>query len=199
MGLDLERIKENYANFEDYKLEHLAKNEAGSLEPEVIPILMAEIKKRGLDSNLEKGIEAQTQELTESEVTELKEKVAGLRCPVCGQNSKPLIGTIIRSVKSFLILTNYKKSPIITCQDCADSKRKNALISTIILGWWGIPWGFIRTPQTIINYFLDNGNREAISESILTGFVIENIGEIKTNWNKENELVEFLDHQNSLN
>ncbi len=199
MGLDLEQIKENYANFEDYKLEHLAKNEAGSLEPEVIPILMAEIKKRGLDSNLEKGIEAQTKALTESEVLELKNKVVGLKCPMCGQKDKPLMGSLIRSVKSFVVFTNYKKTPIITCQECADKKKKSALISTIILGWWGIPWGLVRTPQTIINYFADKSKVEEISESILTGFAIENIGEIKTNWNNEDELVEFIDHQNRLN
>ncbi len=199
MGLDLEQIKENYASFEDYKLEHLAKNEAGNLEPEVIPILMAEIKKRGLDSNLEKGIEAQTKELSESEFIELKNKIARLKCPECGQKHKPLTGSLIRSVKSFIILTNYKKTPIITCQDCADKKRKNALISTVLLGWWGIPWGFIRTPQTIINYFLDNKKTEEISESILSGFVIENVGEIKTNWDKETELVDFIDHINNTN
>ena len=28
MAIDLEQIKENYTNFDDFKLEHLAKNEA---------------------------------------------------------------------------------------------------------------------------------------------------------------------------
>ncbi len=199
MGIDLEKIKENYANFDDYKLEHLAKTEAGNLEPEVIAILMAEIKKRGLDSNIEKGIDAQTKELTESEVIELKDKITNLKCPVCGQKGKPLVGSIIRSVMSFIVLTNYKKTPIISCQECADKKRKSALTSTIILGWWGIPWGFIRTPQTIINYFIDKNRAQEISENILIGFAIENIGEIKTNWDNEDELVEFIDHRNRLN
>ncbi|WP_282037323.1 hypothetical protein [Saccharicrinis aurantiacus] len=199
MSLDLELIKKNYEKFEDYKLEHLAKNEAGSLEPEVIPILMAEIKKRGLDPNLEKGIEAQTKEITESEIIEILDKVSGLKCPECGGKSNPLKGSLIRSVKSFIIFTNYKKTPIISCQECANKKRKSALTSTIILGWWGIPWGIIRTPQTIINYFVDKNKLKEISESILTGFVIENIGEIRTNWESEDELVEFIDHQNKLN
>ncbi len=75
MAIDLEQIKQNYSVFEDYKIEHLAKNEAGSLEPEVIPILVDEIKKRNLDVDLIKGIEAQTKELTEKEIQEIKLKI----------------------------------------------------------------------------------------------------------------------------
>jgi hypothetical protein len=29
MTLDLEKIKQNYSEFEDFKIEHIAKNEAG--------------------------------------------------------------------------------------------------------------------------------------------------------------------------
>ena len=195
MAIDLEQIKENYANFDDFKLEHLAKNEAGSLEPEVIAILTAEIKKRGLDSNLEKGIEAQTKELTENELNELKSKIANLTCPECRQKNGQLVGT----VKSFIVLTSYKKIPVITCKSCADKKRKNAMISTALLGWWGIPFGLFRTPIALIATLTDKNKSEEISEGIITGFAIENIGEIRTNWNKEDELVEFIKHVNNQN
>lgn len=199
MAIDLEQIKENYTNFDDFKLEHLAKNEAGSLEPEVIAILTAEIKKRGLDSNLEKGIEAQTKELTENELNELKSKIANLTCPECRQKNGQLVGTLIRTVKSFIVLTSYKKVPVITCKSCADKKRKNAMISTALLGWWGIPFGLFRTPIALIATLTDKNKSEEISEGIITGFAIENIGEIRTNWNKEDELVEFIKHVNNQN
>nr|WP_319571597.1 hypothetical protein [uncultured Draconibacterium sp.] len=199
MAIDLEQIKENYANFDDFKLEHLAKNEAGSLEPEVIAILTAEIKKRGLDSNLEKGIEAQTKELTENELNELKNKIANSTCPECRQKNGQLVGTLIRTVKSFIVLTSYKKVPVITCKSCADKKRKNAMTSTALLGWWGIPFGLFRTPIALIATLTDKNKSEEISEDIITGFAIENIGEIRTNWNKEDELVEFIKHVNNQN
>ncbi|MDR0438047.1 MAG: hypothetical protein LBH22_07095 [Bacteroidales bacterium] len=107
--MDLEQIKKNYANFDDLKIEHLAKNEVGGLNPDVIAILIDEIKKRGLDINLMNGIEAQTKELTEIEVNELKSKIINLPCPDCGQRSFPLSGSFIRTVKSFIIFTSYKK------------------------------------------------------------------------------------------
>lgn len=198
MEIDLKQIENNYANFEDYKIEYLAKNEAGGLEPEVIPILINEIKKRGLDSDLIKGIEAQTKELTEAELHELKTKIINLTCPECGEKIMPLTGTLIRTVKSYIVFTSYKKIPIISCEPCAAKKRKSAMISTAIFGWWGIPWGIFRTPHAIVSSLIDNKKRTEISDSIITDFAISNIGEIRTNWDKENELVEFIAHRNSL-
>jgi len=199
MAIDIEQIKKNYANFEDYKIEHLAKNEAAGLEPDVIPILIEEIKKRGLDPNLIKGIEAQTKELTESELTELKSKIANLPCPDCGAKNTPLIGTLIRTVKSFIVLTSYKKVPVITCETCANKRRKNAMITTFLLGWWGIPFGIFRTPIALIQTLIDKNKRVEISDGILTVFAVESIGEIKTNWDKEAELVDFIRHVNQRN
>lgn len=199
MTIDLEQIKQNYSEFEDYKIEHLAKNEASGLEPDIIPILINEINKRGLDPNLIKGIEAQTKKLTESELKELNSKIANLTCPECGQKNEQLVGTLIRTVKSFIVLTSYKKVPIITCKSCADKKRKNAMISTALLGWWGIPFGLFRTPIALIATLTDKNKSEEISEDIITGFAIENIGEIRTNWEKEEELVDFIGHVNKQN
>lgn len=199
MTIDLEKIKQNYSEFDDYKIEHLAKNEAGGLEPDVIPILIDEINKRGLAPELIKGIEAQTKELTDSELNELKSKIANLTCPECGQTYGQLVGSLIRTVKSFILLTSYKKAPVITCKSCADKKRKNAMISTVLLGWWGIPFGLFKTPIALIATLTDKNKSEEISEGIINRFVIDNIGEIRTNWEKDNELVEFIGHVNRLN
>jgi hypothetical protein len=199
MALELEQIRKNYAEFDDYKIEHLAKNEINSLDPNVVEILKEEIKKRGLDSNLNKGIEAQSKELTESDLNELKVKISKLSCPECGQSDSPLIGTLIREVKSFIVFTHYKKTPLILCQACADKKRKNAMITTALLGWWGIPWGLFRTPHAIISSLSDKKNLEIISDSILTQFAIENVGEIRTNWDKKSVLVDFIRHKNQTN
>jgi hypothetical protein len=199
MALDLEQIRKNYADFEDFKIEYLAKNEINSLDPEVVLILKEEIKKRRLDTNLNKGIEAQTKKLTDEELIDLKSKISKLTCPECGQKNPPLIGTLLRVVKSFIFLTFYIKTPIISCKDCADKKRKQALITTALLGWWGIPVGLFRTPQVIITTLTDSKKRETQSNAILTNFVIKHVGEIRTNWDKESELVDFVHHINKTN
>lgn len=196
MTIDKEQIKKNYENFNDSRIEYLAKNEAASLEPEVVPILIDEIKKRNLDINLIKGIEAQTKKISEEELHEVNLKIKNLSCPECGQNKSPLIGTLLRIVKSFVYTTSYQKITIISCKTCANEKIKDAFITTILFGWWGIPMGLIQTPQAIIATLNDKKNRELQSDEILTLFAIENIGEIKTNWDNEQELTEFIHHTN---
>ena len=73
------------------------------------------------------------------------------------------------------------------------------MISTFLLGWWGIPFGIFRTPIALIANLNDSKNREAISEEIITSFAINNVGELRTNWEKENDLVEFINHWNKFN
>jgi Zn finger protein HypA/HybF involved in hydrogenase expression len=199
MAIDLEQIRKNYADFDNDKIEYLAKNEINSLEPEVVSILMDEIKKRRLDTNLNKGIEAQKKELTDADVQELKLKISNLTCPECGQKKNRLVGTLIREVKSFVILTHYEKRIMISCESCGQIARKNGLTTTLLRGWWGLPEGLFRTFFVVLKILGENKKLEVISDAIMTEFVIKNIGEIKTNWDKENELVDYIRHKNKMN
>ena len=196
MTIDLEQIKKNYADFDDFKIERLAKNEADGLAPEVIPILIDEIKKRGLNPDLIKGIESQIKELTESELNELKYKIINLPCPDCGSQSTPLVGSLIRTVKSFIFMTSYAKTPVITCKFCSNKRKKNAIITTLLLGWWGIPYGIFKTPISLLATLRDHKKEEEISDQIITLFALNNMGELKTNWDNEKELVEYVRHIN---
>ena len=191
MAVDLIQIRKYYASFDDDKIEYLAKYEAGSLEPEVVLILQDEIKKRGLDSNLKSDIEAQTKELTLDELNDFKGIISLLPCPECGKATSPLIGTIIREVKSFVILTIYKKTPLLLCQTCASKKHKKAMNTTLLLGWWGIPFGLIRTLQVIFDSNNIN-DLERISDIILTNFIIKNFSELRKNRDKEALLVDLI-------
>lgn len=199
MAIDLEQIRNHYAKMDTAKLENIAKFEIALLAPEVQPIVIAEIKRRGLDENLLTAIEAQTKILSDEEIYELRDKIKGLSCPSCGDSNKALMGGIIRKVRSFLIITQYEKRFIIACPSCIEAERKSQLIKNSLLGWWGFPWGMLyRTPQAIINHFRDNGKKEVISEEILIHFAIENIGELKTNWDNEDKIVAFIRRQNNI-
>ena len=199
MTLDINLIRQSYSNFEDFKIEHIAKYEATGLAPEVLEILILEIQNRKLNLDLIKGIEAQTKKITENDVIEIKDKIVNLECPECGQNDTPLVGTIIHKVFSFIIFTSSREYPIITCEACAAKKRKDAFIFTAILGWWGVPFGIFRTPIALVRTYKDYVNRKVISDAIISRFSIENIGEIKTNWEEKEKLVDFLRQENRNN
>jgi hypothetical protein len=52
-------------------------------------------------------------------------------------------------VISFIVFTQYKKKIKVGCGHCLDKANENALIKSTVLGWWGLPWGIIRTPGAI--------------------------------------------------
>lgn len=55
----LEQLSVTYKNLPDDKLTRLAVTEAASLRPEALELLKAEIKSRGLDEGITRGIDVQ--------------------------------------------------------------------------------------------------------------------------------------------
>lgn len=50
---------------------------------------------------------------------------------------------------SFLVITQYQRQVQIGCPACLDKMVRSATITTALTGWWGIPWGMIRTIEAI--------------------------------------------------
>jgi len=52
---------------------------------------------------------------------------------------------------SLLVVTFKRNSPVkfIRAGESATAKGLPFTLLTLVLGWWGIPWGFIYTPQVI--------------------------------------------------
>ena len=53
-------------------------------------------------------------------------------------------------VMSFLIFSHYGTLTKFSCGSCATKFKLGALLTTLILGWWGIPWGLLLTPIYLI-------------------------------------------------
>jgi hypothetical protein len=69
-------------------------------------------------------------------------------CPKC-KGRGPIDVHIKYQVWSALFLTSWSNHPEISCRSCG---RKNQLIGTVsslVLGWWGFPWGLIMTPVQV--------------------------------------------------
>ena len=108
----------------------------------------------------------------------------------------PLIGALTREVKSFIVLTTYKKTPVIACPACAEKKMMDARFITVMAGWWGLPHGVISTMHALICSVIDGCKREEQSDCILTAFVIQHLGEIGANLDNEASLVELIRRAN---
>ena len=196
--MDLNDIIENYRNFEDWKIEKIASEEAGSLRPEVLDILKAEIKKRKLNLNLIDSIDSQTKELSESEFNEYCEILRNHPCPKCNSKTQKINATMVGRVISMLIMTNYEKSLKVACSNCLDEMHSKANMKSALLGWWGIPWGPIQTIRSFIfNSIMKKNNRTKKPNEIFVGFIISNIGIMEKAKTEPEKLTEFINRTNN--
>ena len=69
-------------------------------------------------------------------------------CPKC-QGAGPVDVHTSYLVWSALVVTSWKSMPDVSCKRCGvKSQLGNAALSMLV-GWWGFPWGLIMTPVQI--------------------------------------------------
>ena len=180
-GLDIEFVRQNYQKMSNEDLLRTATTDAHGLTPEALEVVKEEILKRNLDKNIIKGLEAQNKTYTVEEIDAYSELIQKLPCPKCGNTFQKLNGTLTSEVMSFIVFSQYKRELIVACPNCLDKATQGALTKTLFLGWWGIPWGIIRTFQAIGHYFKSN-KQHHIQEpnNFLRSFILSKVGEIET-------------------
>jgi len=78
-------------------------------------------------------------------------------CPICGRSGSPLNAYNVTTVKSYLVVTTYSTVLVVGCpgcikeaaQRCIKEAAQRAQRTTSLQGWWGIPWGIVRTIQAL--------------------------------------------------
>ncbi|MBX3240621.1 MAG: hypothetical protein KIT80_00715 [Chitinophagaceae bacterium] len=180
-GIDIQFVRETYQRMTDKELIRIATQDAAGLTPEAQEVVKEEIERRKLDTNIIKGVQAQNKSYTVEEIDEYCNLARNLSCPICETNSAMLNATRTSEVMSFILFTQYKRQLKVACPACLDKANNNALIKTIILGWWGIPWGFIRTIQAIGHNIKDKKtNHNNTPNDYLRSFVLSKIGQFET-------------------
>lgn len=191
--MEIADIVKTYERMPDFELIRIATKGAHGLRPEVFEIIENELRKRNLDLNLLKGAVAQNKEYSEKEIHEYATILAGLPCPICASTLKNLNGTIRYTVKSFIFFTSQATEPVIACPDCLDKENDSATLSTALFGWWGIPWGLIKTPQYIYkNRKSKKQNHATHLNEVLLAYTHSNIGSIESYKSDKIKLQELI-------
>ena len=197
--MDIESIKKNYRNFEDYQIIELANTSANSLRPEIIPILEEEIKRRNLSENLLKGIQVQLKEPTPDEIQNYLSIVRQQSCSECHSKTQKLNAFILTNVRSAIFVTTTRKQLKLACPDCLEKFKSGSTQKNLLLGWWAFPWGPIKTIQSLLaNHKAIKSVREDKPSDILVSFVYQNIGKLETDKDNPNALKHFLSQTNNL-
>lgn len=89
------------------------------------------------------------EQIPEDVVTKAVSEVFHGRCPKCN-GPGPVDIFNVYWVRSAGIVTSHGKKEHLCCYECGKKAQRNGIISSLLLGWWGFPWGFIYTPIQII-------------------------------------------------
>lgn len=189
MEPDLKEIKKNYESFSDEKLIRIVSEEATGLRPEALELLKHIIRERGLSLDVAKTVDAQFKGLSDEALSAYCDLLRDLPCPVCGGTTDKLNATIIATVISFVVMSTYRKEMKIACPQCLDKLNDNATVKTAIMGWWGLPWGLIRTPQALLfNNKMKKQNGDPEPNDLFRAFVSQRAGRIEADKDNQDAL-----------
>jgi hypothetical protein len=91
---------------------------------------------------------AQSRQLPEAAVREQVWKVQQGPCPKCG-GAGPVDVYTAHQVWSALVLTRWTSTPQLSCAPCGRKAQLQGVGASLLLGWWGFPWGLLLTPIQI--------------------------------------------------
>jgi len=195
MEPSIEELRKNYEKFDDRKLIRIASEEASGLRTEALELVKTIIKERGLSEQITKAIDVLLEKITEAQLLVYSELLRRLPCPVCNGVFDKLNATITATVISFVVMTNYSKKVKIACPRCLDKQNNNAMIKSALLGWWGFPWGVIRTSQALIF----NNKRKKLNHldepnDLFKSFVLGRVGRIEASRKNLSELEDIINY-----
>ncbi|MFT3796136.1 hypothetical protein [Flavobacterium sp.] len=145
--LTAEEIKRNYKKFDDWKIIELAQD-AGTLRKEIIPILNQEIKDRNLGDDLLIWVGLESNKFTGLERERLIDTIRKEKCSLCLEHGR-LEGYEFTTIKSYFIDSQTKNETLIICTECAQTKRTDSIVTTLLWGWWS-RYGLFYTPVEVI-------------------------------------------------
>lgn len=192
-GIDVKFIQERYEQMSDAELTSLVNDDASGLTPEALEIAKNEIKKRGMNPLFATVLDAQNKSYSIEEIDYYCSLINGFNCPICGNGNDKLNATLTAEVMSFIVVTQYKKKIHVGCPDCLDKLTNSALTKTIVLGWWGIPFGIIKSIQAIsLNFKGKQSNHADSPNQCLRDLVLSNIVQLEVYKGNPEKINQFI-------
>ncbi len=187
---ELEKI---YAQYTDAELVHIATRSAHHLRPEALAVIRAMLRARQVDEAVLQGIDTALMPVDEARVQEQVALIRSLPWPECGIRSAPLNAVLASRAISFVVMTSYDRTPYIGCIPCLERRRRKATLTSALAGWWGFPWGPVRTIQALVqNHGQRNALRSSGPSATLVAFVVENTGKIEAYKSRPQELLTMI-------
>lgn len=192
---DIERIKNHYKNHSDEKIKLIALHDSQGIKDRTIPILIEEIKRRGLDNQLIEWIKAQKRILSIKEMNDIKHIVQNCNCTICSSKKQKIFGYRYTTRAGLLLFSYFEDRILIVCKDCGEKKRKTSFLITLFFGWFS-PKSFFHTPFVIFDKIKSYKNENEKSNRIIEKFILKNIGNITIHNDSKEIIQELIDSLN---
>lgn len=111
--------------------------------------LEGEIDRRGLRDRVDAMFRLMTAPQDPALALELAATIAARPCPHCGSSAEPLRAAEAWRAISVVAFTTRRPRVAIGCRACLDRRIRSASTTTMIAGWWALPWGPIRTLEVL--------------------------------------------------
>ena len=147
------RFYDAYNRMDDKELKRFALLEAKDLEIDAYGDLIRVLQDRKVEQNLIDEMQATYSKYSNDNIERVSRKFMESLCPRCNQ-LKGINAVKIDSLYSIIFYTKFKSSLIIGCYTCLKDELIQANISSLFLGPWGIPFGLLGTPVTILGNIL---------------------------------------------
>ena len=176
-GVDAGFVKEFYGKLSDQELIRIVSQDAGGITPEAMQVIKEEIAARNLNPGLTDIVAAQNKAYTIEELDELAIVLEALPCPNCKKTGMPLTAVVLSRTMRFVVVTQHSTRLIEGCGECVKAESNSNLGVSLLLGWWGFPWGIIRTIQSIKKYMdAQSALQQPGVNDYMRSFVLSNIG-----------------------
>jgi len=189
--MNADELKKTYSKFTDAQLLKLYTHERHELVEGALPVLEVVINERGLQQQQEEMTKV-TDNLDPATIQRYFDLLSDQACPYCGSKREKLQAILVSKTMSFIIFTSYTRDLYIGCSNCLKSKSANGSITSGLLGWWGIPWGPIRSIQSLAQNALMNKRLKNEDDEILLSYVLDNVHLIELNKNDPDELARLI-------
>jgi hypothetical protein len=88
---------------------------------------------------------AVAEQIPDEIIQEQLQQIRNGLCPRCSSTG-PVDVHQSHRIWSFLLITSWKSTPHVCCRSCGRKSQAGDAIFSLLLGWWGFPWGLLMTP-----------------------------------------------------
>ena len=87
-------------------------------------------------------------QIPDDDVRRLTARVHADKCPKC-QGPGPVDVHASHRIYSVVAFSSWSSRPAISCRKCGNRQKIGDTVFSLLLGWWGFPWGILMTPVQI--------------------------------------------------